>query len=89
MNQIQTALPKVDEQYEAILRQHMPVAEDFKFQDDTELGKVGLDSLTAVDVMLSLEDTFEIVFPDSMLTYEVFRHYASLRDAVQTLVDEG
>lgn len=79
----------VTEQYEAILRQHMPVDEEFTFQDDTELGKVGLDSLTAVDVMLSLEDTFEIVFPDHLLTYDVFRHYASLRDAVQSLVDES
>ena len=78
----------VDEQYEAILRQHMPVEDDFAFQDDTELGKVGLDSLTAVDVMLSLEDTFGITFPDTMLTYDTFRHFASLRDAVQSLVDE-
>ena len=79
---------RVDEQYEAILRQHMKVEPDFVFQDDTVLGDVGLDSLTAVDVMLSLEDTFEITFPDSMLTYDVFRHFASLRDAVQSLVDE-
>lgn len=79
----------VQEQYEAILRQHMPVEDDFVFEEDTELGKVGLDSLTAVDVMLSLEDTFDITFPDHLLTYDVFRHYASLRDAVQGLVDEG
>ncbi len=80
--------PRVDEQYEAILRQHMKVKPEFVFQDDTVLGDVGLDSLTAVDVMLSLEDTFGIAFPDSMLTYDVFRHFASLRDAVQSLVEE-
>jgi len=80
---------RVHEQYEAILRQHMRVDPDFVFLDDTVLGDVGLDSLTAVDVMLSLEDTFGITFPDSMLTYDVFRHFATLRDAVQTLVDEA
>lgn len=80
---------KVDEQYEAILRKHMSIDPEFVFQDDTVLGDVGLDSLTAVDVMLSLEDTFGIAFPDSMLTYEIFRHFASLRDAVQKLVDEN
>ena len=78
----------VNEQYEAILRQHMPVDDDFTFRDDTVLRDAGLDSLSAVDVMLSLEDTFGITFPDSMLTYEVFRHFASLRDAVATLVEE-
>ena len=80
--------PTVEEQYEEILRRHMPVDSDFLFRDETVLEEVGLDSLTAVDVMLSLEDTFGITFPDSMLTYDVFRHYASLRDAVQMLVDE-
>lgn len=84
-----TVKPRVDEQYEAILRQHMNVKPEFVFQDDTVLAEVGLDSLTAVDVMLSLEDTFDIAFPDSMLTYDVFRHFASLRDAVQSLVEES
>ncbi|MEO1087339.1 MAG: phosphopantetheine-binding protein [Acidobacteriota bacterium] len=80
---------RVDEQYEAILRQHMKVKPEFVFQDDTVLGDVGLDSLTAVDVMLSLEDTFGVTFPDHLLTYDVFRHFASLRDAVQGLVEEN
>ncbi|MEO1367902.1 MAG: phosphopantetheine-binding protein [Acidobacteriota bacterium] len=80
---------RVDEKYEAILRQHMKVKSEFVFHDDTVLGDVGLDSLTAVDVMLSIEDTFGVTFPDSMLTYDVFRHYGTLRDGVQQLVDES
>lgn len=78
----------VEEQYATILREHLKLDADYAFQEDTVLGDIGLDSLTAVDVMLSLEDTFEVTFPDSMLTYEVFRAYSTLRDGVQQLVDE-
>jgi methionyl-tRNA formyltransferase len=71
-----------------VLQQHLRSSNDGQaFPMDTELGVLGLDSLKAVDLLLGLEDTFEITFPDSMLTEETFRTASTLRDAIQTLVN--
>ena len=71
----------------AILREHLRfVSEDPEFPMDTNLEKLGLDSMSAIDLLLNLEQTFEILFPDSMLTVETFRTATTLEEAVRSLV---
>ena len=45
----------------------------------------GMTSHASVSVMLALEDTFDIEFPDSMLSRRVFETLLSIRDAVEDL----
>ncbi len=50
-----------------------------------DLYQAGLSSHASVNVMLALEDHFDIEFPDSMLTPSVFASIASIEAAVSEL----
>ena len=47
--------------------------------------QLGLDSMTAVAVLLDMEKTFNIRFPDDMLVEGTFRTAWKLKKAVQLL----
>ncbi len=65
-------------------RLSVPVEE---LADDADLYAAGLSSHASVSVMLSLEDAFDIEFPDRMLTRSVFASIASMAAAVHELLD--
>jgi acyl carrier protein len=54
--------------------------------DDADLFQAGMASFASVNVMLGLEDAFDIEFPDSMLTREVFRSVDSIATAIGSLI---
>jgi acyl carrier protein len=53
--------------------------------DTSNLYAAGLTSLTTVNLMLALEDHFDIEFPDRMLVRRTFESIQSLAEAVQAL----
>ncbi len=70
-----------------VLAQHgrLSVAAD-RLGDDSELSLAGLTSLATVNVMLALENHFDVEFPDSMLTRKTFTSVASIAEAVAELL---
>ena len=52
---------------------------------DADLFQAGMTSHASVNVMLGLEDAFDIEFPDSMLKRSVFESIASIAAALQEL----
>jgi acyl carrier protein len=61
-------------------------------RDDEDLYASGLSSHASVNVMLALEDAFDVEFPDSMLRKSTFASIRSIRDALSSLgvvVDPG
>jgi acyl carrier protein len=52
---------------------------------DANLRELGLDSLAAIDLLLDLEQTFGVVFPDQLLTEETFRTARNIAGAVALL----
>jgi acyl carrier protein len=62
----------------------LPVAAA-RLADDTDLYQAGMTSHASVNVMLALEDAFDIEFPDHMLKRSVFESVASIRAAVSEL----
>jgi acyl carrier protein len=54
--------------------------------DDSDLYFAGLTSLATVNVMLALENHFDIEFPDSMLSRKTFASLESIAEAVAELV---
>ncbi len=52
-------------------------------QDD--LFELGMTSHATVNVMLALEDTFEIEFPEELLTKETFESIAAMSSVVRDL----
>jgi acyl carrier protein len=53
--------------------------------DDASLFEAGMTSLATVNVMLALEDHFDVEFPDSMLKRGVFESVASIAAALAEL----
>lgn len=53
--------------------------------EDTDLYRVGMKSFASVQLMLALEETFEIEFPEEMLNRATFRTIGSIARAVTTL----
>jgi len=72
-------------QFEEVLRRHLRSAKPDAINYDAELAQLGLDSMTAVAVLLDMEKTFAIKFPDDMLVEGTFRTAGRLREAVQLL----
>jgi acyl carrier protein len=54
--------------------------------DDADLFRCGLTSLNTVNLMLALENHFDIEFPDSMLTRKTFMSFEAIAEAVAELL---
>jgi acyl carrier protein len=53
--------------------------------EDTDLYRAGMKSFASVQLMLALEETFEIEFPENMLNRATFRTLGSIERAVVAL----
>jgi acyl carrier protein len=72
---------------EPILRRHLTLlAADAELAEDADLAELGLDSMTAINLMLDLEQGFGVRFPDEMLDPEVFRSPRRLAEAIHALL---
>lgn len=70
----------------AVLRDHGRLNKSVDQVDlDADLYQAGMTSHASVNVMLALEGTFEVEFPDHMLKRSVFTSVASIRDAMAEL----
>jgi acyl carrier protein len=55
--------------------------------DRADLYDSGLTSHASVNVMLALEDAFDVEFPERMLRRATFASVAAIRDAIGELLD--
>ena len=72
-------------QFEEALRRHLRSVKPDAIDYNVELVQLGLDSMSAVAVLLEMEKTFNIRFPDEMLVEGTFRTAGKLKEAVQLL----
>lgn len=77
----------MDETIRSILAEHghLPV-DAATIGDDVDLYQAGMTSHASVNVMLALEDEFDIEFPESMLRKSTFESIAAIRGALGELV---
>ncbi|MGO9761023.1 MAG: acyl carrier protein [Solirubrobacteraceae bacterium] len=74
------------EEIRQIIRDHGRLPVDVgELAADADLYQAGLNSHASVNVMLALEQHFDIEFPDRMLTPSVFESIASIETAVTEL----
>jgi acyl carrier protein len=57
--------------------------------DDDDLFALGMTSHASVNVMLALENEFDVEFPERMLSRRVFQSVGSLADALRELTQVG
>ena len=84
--QADAASADVDAKIRKVLEDHartqIPVAE---MGDHDDLYQAGLTSHASVNVMLALEDGFDVEFPDELLRKSTFESVAAIRATLNTL----
>ena len=69
-----------------IVKEHGRLAVDVEtLADGDSLYEAGMTSHASVNVMLALEDAFDVEFPDEMLKRSVFESVAAIAGALQQL----
>jgi acyl carrier protein len=63
---------------------HLPLDLD-RLRDEDDLYQAGMTSHASVNVMLALEDEFDIEFPERMLRKSTFESVAAIRIAISEL----
>jgi acyl carrier protein len=78
----------MDDQIRSVLAQHgrMPVDVSTLAADD-DLYAAGLTSHASVNIMLALEDEFDIEFPDELLRKSTFASIAAIHEVLAQLSD--
>lgn len=75
------------EKLKLIMVEHLKhVSSPEKIEDDVSLENLGLDSMSAMNLMFDIEDQFDVVFDESLMTPEVFKTAASLHEGLLTLL---
>jgi acyl carrier protein len=74
----------------AVIKQHGKLSVDVdSLADDADLYEAGMTSHASVNVMLGLEDAFDVEFPDTMLKRSAFESIAAIRDGLAALQAEA
>ncbi len=72
------------EQIRQVIKEHGQLSVDIETLDDnTDLYQAGMTSHASVNVMIALEDTFDIEFLDAMLKRSVFESVSSIAAALE------
>jgi len=70
----------------SVLRQHAQLAQSIEeLSDEADLYRAGLTSHATVNVMLALEDEFEIEFPESLLLRRTFGSVRAIEEALSSV----
>lgn len=76
----------IDDLIRDVLSGHARLAGDVAtLPPEADLYQAGMSSHASVNVMLALENAFDIEFPDELLTRDVFVSIAAIRGAVTDL----
>jgi acyl carrier protein len=76
----------MDDTIRTILAEHGRLRDGVgKLQDEDDLYQAGMTSHASVNVMLALEDQFDVEFPEPMLRKSTFESVAAIRMALGEL----
>ena len=80
----------MDDTIREILAEHARLSVDAsQLEDDADLYQVGLSSHGTVNVMLALEDAFEVEVPDDLMRKSTFQSIAAMRAMIESLTDHA
>jgi acyl carrier protein len=80
---------KLNEQVRSIVLEHGRLGDAPDLQVDTDLYTLGLTSHASVAVMLALEATFDIEFPDRFLKRQVFESIQNIAGVISELLGQS
>ena len=74
------------EEFEMVLRANLGMVADLPLDYGLPLQEYGLDSLAAVNIVVDLEEQFNVVFPDDRITHALFASAQTLWSTLSELV---
>ncbi|MFI0982049.1 phosphopantetheine-binding protein [Streptomyces sp. NPDC021093] len=79
-----------DERYENVLAELLPrLAEERPLPADRGLRSAGLDSMAVVELLVRLEEAYQVAIPDEELGPEAFETVGSLWEVVARQLDQA
>jgi acyl carrier protein len=75
----------MQEQIRELIVAHAGLPAGTALEDDTDLYRAGMKSFASVQLMLALEEAYDIEFPEELLTRATFRSPASIEAAVNSI----
>jgi len=80
----------VTAQIRTVLKEHARLAVDVQtLTDESDLYVAGMTSHASVNLMLALEDAFEVEFPERMLRRRAFENIGAIRSAIVELTGKA
>ena len=80
------SVPSVSNRLRALILDNVEqVADASAVTGDARLAGLGMDSVSGLDLLLAMEEEFNVSFPNEMLTNEVFESHGTLEAALQSL----
>ncbi len=74
----------------AVVKEHGRLSVDINtLADDADLYAAGMTSHASVNLMLALEDRFEVEFPERMLRRRAFESIAAIKAAIDELTGKS
>jgi acyl carrier protein len=81
-----TAVPHA---FQEILRPYLPFADSGVLDEASDLGSLGLDSMSIVALLGDVEDRYDLELPDDILNEATFATVGSLWQALALLLPES
>jgi acyl carrier protein len=76
----------MEDRIRTVLREHGKLPVDLaSLSDEDDLYRAGMTSHASVNVMLALEDSFDVEFPDKLLRKSTFASVSAIREALNSL----
>jgi acyl carrier protein len=87
MDGTDVSMKDTTQQIRAIVREHARLSVEVDaLADESDLYQAGMTSHASVNLMLALEDGFDIEFPERMLRRRAFESIAAIRAALDELL---
>ena len=76
----------MEDRIRTVLREHGKLPVDLaSLSDEDDLYRAGMTSHASVNVMLALEDSFDVEFPDKLLRKSTFASVSAICEALNSL----
>ncbi|MCP3012427.1 phosphopantetheine-binding protein [Nocardiopsis dassonvillei] len=87
----QPAATALNSEFETVLRRCLDdrIAPETPLREDSDLTAFGMDSLTVVRLLVTIEDVFGVTIPDEELAFEIFASPGALWTVVSGLLEEA
>ncbi|WP_328340491.1 acyl carrier protein [Micromonospora sp. NBC_00421] len=86
MGDVQATETAVRDRLQAVLANHLRKIPEGTDWTSVPLPDLGLDSLSAIDLVIDIEETFGAEFPANLLVRETFATFAALEAVVTAMV---